>query len=211
VANFRKQLLVEGKDDQHVVWALCEKFTITESFEVIDCTGIEKLLEQTPVRFKQSGIETIGIIVDADTDINARWNSLKNIMSAQGFVIPEEIPAEGLVLHNGDNKTVGIWIMPDNNLNGMLEDFIAFLVPDSDQLLPVTDVTLAEIETNQLNKYRSVHKAKARIHTWLAWQENPGTPLGLSITNRYLTTEAEVCNRFINWLNKLFNPAETNL
>jgi len=62
-------LLVEGNDDQHVIWALLEKYAIPETFSVVDSKGIDNLFIQLPVRFKQSGIRTIGIIIDADTDI----------------------------------------------------------------------------------------------------------------------------------------------
>lgn len=61
-----------------------------------------------------------------------------------------------------------------------------------------------EIENQKLNKYSLRHKSKARIHSWLSWQEAPGTPMGLSITKRYLTTENENCKQLINWMRKLF-------
>ena len=202
--KFNKKLLVEGNDDQHVVWALCENFKVEETFDVIDCEGINKLDEQIPVRFKQSEIETLGIIIDADTEIKKRWFSLKGALSNQGYTVPEELPLTGLVLNNNNIK-VGVWIMPNNNLNGMLEDFISFLVPKNDELLPIVNSTLNDIEKQKLNKYSSIHKSKAIIHTWLSWQEDPGTPMGLGITKRYLTTDEETCSRFINWINELFN------
>ena len=37
--KYTQKLLVEGNDDQHVIWALCEKFNIPEVFDVIDCGG----------------------------------------------------------------------------------------------------------------------------------------------------------------------------
>ena len=55
--KFNQKLLVEGNDDQHVIWALCLKFSIRESFDVIDCNDIDQIIEQLPVRFKQSEIE----------------------------------------------------------------------------------------------------------------------------------------------------------
>jgi hypothetical protein len=67
--KFNKKLLVEGNDDQHVIWALCEKFKVPKTFDVIDCEGIDKLNEQIPIRFKQSGIESLGLIIDADSEI----------------------------------------------------------------------------------------------------------------------------------------------
>ena len=203
--KFNKKLLVEGNDDQHVIWALCEKFKVPEIFDVIDCEGIDKLNEQIPVRFKQSGIDTLGIIIDADAEINSRWTSIKGLLTAQGFTIPNALPSTGLVLKNANNIKVGVWIMPNNNLNGMLEDFISFLVPKDDKLLPIVNSTLDDIEEKKLNKYASIHKSKAVIHSWLSWQEDPGTPMGMGITKRYLTTDEATCSLLIKWLDELFN------
>jgi hypothetical protein len=199
-----QKLLLEGNDDQHVIWALCEKYSITESFDVIDCEGITKLIDQIPIRFKQSNIETVGIIIDADANLKNRWTSLKSTLELLGFVLPIEIPIEGLISKNND-VTIGVWIMPNNNLNGMLEDFISFLVPKNDKLLPIITSTLNDIEAKKLNSYPLIHKSKAIIHTWLSWQEDPGTPMGLSITKRYLNTNVQTCDKLMNWLNNLFN------
>jgi len=199
------QLLVEGKDDMHVIWALCEKFNIKENFGVIDCEGIDNLYEQIPVRLKQSGINTVGIIVDADTDLQSRWISLRTLLTTQGYTVPDELPLTGLIVTNAGNKRIGVWIMPNNNLNGILEDFISFLVPQDDELLPIVNATLQNLEDQKLNKYSLMHKSKAAIHSWLSWQEDPGTPMGLGITKRYLTTDQETCSQLINWLTALFN------
>lgn len=202
-----QQLLVEGKDDLHVISALCMKYALPENFDIIDCDGIENLTEQIPQRLKQSSIKTIGIIVDADTDIKNRWDSLNSTLEAQGFKLPTEIPSDGLII-NQNNVNVGVWIMPNNNLNGMLEDFISFLVPKEDKLLPIVKSTLNNIEAENLNSYPLIHKSKAIIHTWLSWQEDPGTPMGLGITKRYLNTDEETCTRLINWIKQLFNAPE---
>ncbi len=203
--KFNKKLLVEGNDDQHVIWALCEQFKISESFDVIDCEGIDKLLVQIPVRFKQSNLDTIGIIIDADSDLSIRWNNLKQILNPQGLIFPDMLPGDGLIVRELGMITIGIWIMPNNNLNGMIEDFVTFLVPIDDDVLPIIKENLNEIELKKLNKYKPVHKSKAVIHSWLAVQEDPGTPMGLSITKRYLTTDEKNCSSFVQWLNNLFN------
>jgi hypothetical protein len=202
--KFNKKLLVEGNDDQHVVWALCEKFKVMEAFDVIDCEGIESLSEQIPIRFKQSGIITLGIIIDADTEIKKRWISLKDILSNQGFKVPNDLPTKGLVLTKEDAFKVGVWIMPDNNLNGMLEDFISFLIPNESKLLTVANETLNSIEQKNLNEYSTIHKSKALIHSWLSWQKDPGTPMGLAITKKYLSIEGDKCLLFIDWLKNTF-------
>ncbi len=203
--TYNQQLLVEGNDDLHVLSALCEKLRISQSFNIIDCKGISNIFEQIPTRFKQSEIETIGIIIDADTNLLSRWDSLKDILNKQGYNLPKELPSDGIIAQNSDNITVGVWIMPNNNLNGMLEDFIAFLVPKDDKLLPIVRTNLENIEKEALNKYLLIHKSKAAIYSWLALQEDPGTPMGLSITKKYLSTNEENCRHLINWLNNLFN------
>ena len=76
---YNQQLLVEGNDDMHVIWALCEKFKVAESFEVIDCKGISNIYEQIPTRFKQSEILTIGIIIDADTNLSSQLKKKTSI------------------------------------------------------------------------------------------------------------------------------------
>ena len=86
----------------------------------------------------------------------------------------------------------------------MLEDFISFLIPPEDKLLQVAKQTLATIEKEELNKYISVHYSKALIHSWLSWQEDPGTPMGLAITKKYLSIDKEVCTKLISWITNTF-------
>lgn len=200
----KQKLLVEGNDDQHIIWALCQKYKLPHNFDVIDTTGIDELIKQVPVRFKQADIETIGIIVDADTNIHNRWTSIKTILEKQSLVIPQICPKEGLITQNEDIK-VGVWLMPNNDLNGMIEDFISFLIPENDKLLPIVENHLSEIEAQNLNPYKDIHHSKALIHSWLGIQEDPGTPMGLAITKRYLNIDKTTCLVFMDWLRKLFN------
>ena len=203
--KYLQKLLVEGNDDQHVLWALCEKFAINQNFDVINCDGIDNLFAQIPARFKQSGVETIGIIVDADTDLAARWKTLTQIFHPLDIHLPDTIPSAGYIYSVDDMIRIGIWIMPNNTLDGMLEDFIAFLIPPSDTLMPIIAEHIGAIEHKHLHKYKSIHRSKALIHSWLSIQEVPGTPLGLSITKKYLTADDHTCATFINWVTRLFN------
>ncbi len=203
---FNRKLLVEGNDDKHVLMALCQLHSVPENFNIIDCVGINNLLKQLPRRLKESDIETIGVIIDADIDIKARWQSLSTILTNAGFRPPVSISPGGvLIVHPESTIKIGVWIMPNNNLNGMLEDFLSFLVPHNDSLLPIANNTLIEIERQSLNKYSLAHKSKALIHTWLAWQEESGKPLGQSITMRYLNTDHETCQRLIDWIKATFS------
>jgi hypothetical protein len=202
--KFDQTLLVEGADDQHIIWALCQKFDVVHNFDVKDCKGIDNLFLQIPIILKTSGLKTLGVIIDADSDLNKRWNELKSIFLKSNISIPDILPNEGLILTNLQVK-IGVWLMPDNNSQGMIEDFIKFLIPADDNLVGEAKDILHKLEGNQLQKYKPIHSAKALVHTWLAWQEDPGTPLGLAITKKYLTTNnVAICNKFMDWLVALF-------
>ncbi len=55
-------------------------------------------------------------------------------------------------------------------------------------------------------KFADAHMAKAQIHTWLAWQENPGLPFGTAITAKFLDADRDQAGILINWLKRLFLP-----
>ncbi len=213
--KFDQKLLVEGNDDQHVIWSICVKNEVIKSFDVIDCGSDSQLLRQLTrrIRFNADKVETIGIILDADTSLLKRWIEIKKEVKDLGYDLPDTPDAQGTIIESSSYyPRLGIWLMPDNlQSSGMLEDFAKVLIPEQDQLLAEVERVLSEIEAAPRKAvYKDIHKAKARIHTWLAWQEDPGTPMGLAITKSYLNHNHELAIRFITWLNTLFNPTTNN-
>jgi len=211
-----KQLLVEGKNDRHVIWSLCEQHQLPEEFSVEvpseeDGQGIEVLLAGLPERLKQENLRTLGIVVDADQDLVARWQSVKSKLSDSGYKnIPIEPPPEGWVYAPADLPRVGVWLMPNNQLTGMLEDFVAYLIPSDDALLPKAEAILQEIEQSGVNRYTLIHRPKALIHTWLAWQTTPGMPMGQAITAQALRYDSAIALKFVAWLKRLFELPNTS-
>lgn len=81
----RSYLLVEGKDDQHVIWALLEHYQVPETFKVVDCDGIENLLQELSVRLTTPTLhKTIGVVMDADVSLQSRYNSFIHILEKTG-------------------------------------------------------------------------------------------------------------------------------
>lgn len=207
--DFKSHLFVEGNNDKHVILALRDKYIIDKSFGIVDCGSIEKVFTSLELYVNEnaSKVKTIGIVIDADTDIQKKWEKSKKILLATNkYIIPDVLPLTGLVVKSEDSNypTVGVWIMPDNNLNGMLEDFLIALTDDNDPILQEVDSTLIEIEKKNIQKYKPIHKTKAKIHTFLAWQEEPGIPMGRAITKRYLNPDSPLSLSFANWLKELF-------
>ncbi|WP_020597038.1 DUF3226 domain-containing protein [Spirosoma panaciterrae] len=208
--KFPFKLLVEGKDDLFVTANIRDAHQLPDNFEIIDCEGVEKMPDQIIARIKRQRpeIEAIGIVLDADQDLGTRWNSIRDILIKEGYTLPVSPEADGTVITGiGRNPAIGIWLMPNNLQSGMLEDFIRLLIRPNDLLSPFVEQALVQLEAQPIeSRYSEIHRAKAYIHTWLAWQKDPGTPMGLALTKTYLDHNTELCQQFVNWLNRLFNP-----
>jgi hypothetical protein len=201
-------LLVEGKDDGHVFKALFGKRNLPHLSEIKDHEGWPNLLEAIPVRLKESEVEVLGIVLDADTNVASRWESVRNRLAAAGYPAPLQPDPQGVVLDPPPDTIlprVGVWLMPNNTVPGKLEDFLRCLVPRGNALFEYAETTLHGMPEN-LRLFKPVDQPKALIHTWLAWQSEPGRPLGQSITAGFLqhaTAEADV---LVGWLQRLFFP-----
>lgn len=207
-----QQLLVEGKNDQHVIWALCEQHQLPETFSVEvpqeeDGQGVDILLAGLPDRLRQENLRTLGIVVDADQDLQSRWDAVRDRLMTTGYPKPPKSPSDsGFICASPDPflPRVGVWLMPDNQLPGMLEDFVAHLIPQEDLLKSKANSVLQELEQDQLLRCKTVHRPKALIHTWLAWQETPGMPMGQAITAQALKYDSPIAITFVEWLKSLF-------
>jgi hypothetical protein len=77
------------------------------------------------------------------------------------------------------------------------------LIPQGDLLWSRAKESVAAIPEGE-RRFSRVAQSKAAIHTWLAWQKEPGTPLGQAITARYLDSQAPHAQQFVNWVQRLF-------
>jgi hypothetical protein len=123
-----------------------------------------------------------------------------------GYSEISEKPVEnGLILESEDFlPKLGIWVMPNNKLLGKIEDFIRLLVAkEKENLWQIVEKSVNEIP-NEHKLFAEKDISKAQIHTFLAWQEEPGRPMGESITRRYFQPDAPDAQNFVNWLKRLF-------
>ncbi|HEX8391752.1 MAG TPA: DUF3226 domain-containing protein [Longimicrobium sp.] len=201
------RLLVEGKDDKHVVWGLCESYGVPQTFDVKDAEGLDPLLDLISVQLRGSGIERVGVVADADSEVASRWASIERILRTHGYEdVPSAPVAEGTIVLQSGKPVVGVWLMPDNTTAGMLEDFVAALIPARDPLLSRAADAVDNIPVEE-RRFSPAHRSKALIHTWLSWQEEPGSPMGQAIGKRDLDAEAPHAQRFMRWLTRLMVDA----
>jgi hypothetical protein len=201
-----RQLLVEGNDDFHALCKLFELRNVPNYFGIKEKNGYSNLLRALDVELDRAGLKTLGIIVDADENLQARWRSLRSRLIECGYAdIPEQPDPNGTVISGSKMPTLGIWLMPDNRVPGILEQFIAFLIPnrEANPLWQYATQCVGAIPEDH-KVFPDVRMAKALLHTWLAWQEEPGKPIGQAIAARYLDPETEAADRFIRWVKRLF-------
>jgi hypothetical protein len=205
----KRILLVEGKDDEHVFKALFKKHSLPHLEAIKEHGGYVSLLEAVPQRIRESEIEALGIVIDANDHLHDRWHSVRSRLLKGGYLeIPSNPPSGGLIVNPPSDSLlprVGAWLMPDNTLPGALEDFLRFLVPAEDPLFEYAEQSVDSIPIECL-RFQSQHRSKALIHTWLSWQEEPGRPFGMAITAKYLSASPSQERVLIDWLNALFFP-----
>lgn len=203
----KKILLVEGADDEHVLKHICGQRGVGQLDEVKPQGDVLRLLESFPVRLKESDVEALGVVIDADTDPAARWQSLHDRLTKAGYQnVPASPVPTGTIIHPPPDTLlprVGFWIMPNNQTKGILEDFLHFLVPTGSLLFEHVKSSVASIPERE-RRFTRLAEPKAIIHTWLAWQEEPGRPLGTAITARFLDANVTQVDVLVAWLKALF-------
>ncbi len=199
-------LVVEGADDFHTFISLLDAHKMRGQCRLEDGGGYEAMRESMDTRIDESGLERIGFVVDADEDISSRWASLRDMLTTRcGYIdVPEAPVAGGTIIRQNDKVIVGFWLMPDNTLPGALEEFIRLLIPAGN---PNWDYAVSTVDglPNKPAPLDSNWISKARVHSWLAWQEEPGKPIGQAITKRYLDPKAEQAQQIVQWITRLFS------
>lgn len=211
-------LIVEG-NDAIVLSKLCEihhlppptGYSDKKTFEtkfVKPAGGFEKALVVLKDRLDELAFSNIGLIIDAnDKGATGRWASVKSILSAHfsaetlNALAPKP---EGIIVQETGLPTVGIWIMPDNEAVGYLEHFVAAMIPVGDEVWEYANGAVNELEKEKYCRFKPVKKQKALLHTWLAWQEEPGKPFGTALESGYFDAHTSAVQPFLDWMKNTF-------
>jgi hypothetical protein len=198
-------LLVEGANDCHVTLALCKKHHIDETFGIYECGSDDKALKRMNALIASPNRpKTIGLLLDADRpNLAGRWASVQQKLLRHKIQLPPVPALSGTIVAASDGlPRLGVWLMPNNVIDGMLEDFCKEMI-DSEAAATVEQcLTIAEQSGH--TSFKQVHRSKAFVHTYLAWQDEPGRPLGQAITASVLSGDTPTANNFVQWLAELF-------
>jgi hypothetical protein len=205
----KKVLLVEGNTDCHVVMAMCAIHKVEINlFGIFDCGSDNQALKRLNALVNASETDQpsiIGLMLDADQQgTESRWQSIKRKLQDKPYDLPDDPFPDGTVISSTepDYPRLGFWLMPNNKDVGMLETFINEMIPANH--LESVKRSLETARQEGCTTYKDVHQDKAIVHTYLAWQDEPGRPIGQSITARVLQPETPSALAFIKWLIALF-------
>ncbi|WP_413172343.1 DUF3226 domain-containing protein [Anabaena azotica] len=208
-----KKLLVEGQDDLRVIPELIEKNGITWGnkkeeaiISIQECGGYENITyDLIYTELQTRGRTHLGLMVDADDDVSLRWQSIRNACLTSIPNLPEEIPETGLIISTPDDKKFGVWIMPDNIIEGMLETFLGYMIPEQGEYLWEYAQDVAKEAKNKGATFKQSYIDKAEIYTWLAWQNEPGRQIHQAIKYNILNPNNPKVQGFINWFKDLYD------
>lgn len=220
--NKEKLLLVEGATEKRAIPELVEANGITwevgepgakNPIVFIDDYGggDTKVINPAVIstELNATNRKALGLIVDADDDCAKRWQSIRNACQEFELDLPLNIDPKGFtcdtVKKNGKRVKFGVWIMPDNQTGGMLETFLAYLIKDESETLWKYSQQVVSEAKNKGANYKDTHLDKANIHTWLAWQDEPGNQLHIAVKKKILDPQHPKAQIFIDWFTKLYD------
>ena len=197
-----KLLLVEGQDDKHVVEHLRRRLASDLTFQCEDKGGSGPLLDAIDVEIATDGRLALGILMDANDDLAARWQAIGHRLLGEDVQLPPQPERGGTVIDS--DPRVGVWLMPNNATPGELENFVAELVPNDDPIWPLAERYIDGIPSEH-RQFSPRKELRAKLHAWLATRNEP-RKMGAAIRTDELDAEAPIAGQFADWLRTLFGP-----
>ncbi len=191
-----KLLVVEGKDEINFFRVLFEHMGISDSIDIRDAGGKDRFKTVLPTFTIASGfksIKKIGIVMDADEHAENTFRSVSGTIEKIGLTPPEK-PGN----FSKNIPSVGIFIMPDNNSNGMLEDLCLSSVRDQKAMKCVEDFIICSQELQEKPK----NIAKAKVQAFLAIKPTIVNSIGLGAQKGYWDLESDNLLPLISFLKK---------
>lgn len=206
-------LLVEGKEDLLTIPYLIESHGISWDSDarrapiwIEQYEGYSNLLQPDVIytELQSSGLQALGIMIDADEDLANRWQQLRMACLPYISALPNQIPDTGLICNASSGTRFGAWIMPNNQSCGMLETFLSYMIPESGEALWQYSQEVVQEAKKRGALFIDNHLDKANIYTWLAWQKPPGQPFSYALKDRILDPQHSKSQSFVNWFKRLY-------
>ncbi len=215
-------LLVEGQDDKHMVWQLCDQdpsfsasreddemwVTLRDrgsTFRILekgnDSTLLKSIRDEVEVRRRPA----VGIIMDADSDLEKRWGEISARFTRTEIDLPLSPKSAGTIVtpKQDYHPRIGIWLMPDNKSHGELEDFALRMIPSNDDVWELSQRYIDTIPCPS-RKFQADKIDRAKLFAWLAARREPSR-MGAAVGAGDLDSTVPICRDLLTWLTDLFH------
>lgn len=221
MARSERLLLVEGDADKRFFDAICKSQGLDTEVQVAPPKevggqhntkqGVIKHLSVLVKQLEDGSIKRLSVVVDADYEdehglgFTRTVEQVTNVVKKLGFDSAKEVDEAhgGLVFPHSDGLAdLGLWVMPDNRREGMLEDWIKQCIIQAEQ--PLFQHAVKVIESLAQHKFKSIHRSKAEVATWLAWQKLPGRGPYYALEEQLIDSKNALFLGLTNWLAHMF-------
>ena len=192
--------MVEGPNDKHVVQHICQLDQSIPPFSISSKDGWDRLWESISVEIKVPGRQVVGILADANDHLTGRWNSIRTQLDRAGVSAGNPPLSQGLIVNHAPR--VGVWLMPDNQSSGELEDFVIRMIPCNEKVWPLSQSYIDGIPLED-RRFSPGKKQRAQLYAWLATREEPRL-MGSAIRTHDLEINGSLSQQFVGWLKRLF-------
>jgi hypothetical protein len=182
-------------------------------FTIHDCEGKENLIQSLAdfendqhFIWKTAPTSHLGIVIDADESAEQTLQSVSDALGRGGLPgFPKVLNSQGLI-YEVNSVRLGVWIMPNNADAGMAENlFLTLFSSEQNARRDFAKQTLDHLEADGFNLYDiDRQRSKALAHTLLAWQKEPGVPMGAAVIKQFIKLPPERLP-FVDWLCRLFS------
>ena len=215
-------LLVEGEADKSFFEEICKTLELHAKVKVAPPKDVggshntkQGVFNHLPILLNQLGDATIthlAVVVDADSAVNGGGyqrsiDRVAEIVEQYGFNLVPIHPVAGVLFEHEDGLAdFGLWVMPNNCDEGMLEDWIEDCVHSNEhELFTHAQEVVGELPAP---KFNSIHRSKAEVATWLAWQKKPGHGLYHAVEENLIDTNSALFKELCVWLTHIYGSQD---
>ena len=165
---YKRLLLVEGNDDASFFYALLRELDLAVDIYIYDYQGSEKLdmaLSNVVQDRRFEELVHLGIARDADFNIDAFSRACSSIERANRVNPRHQLPIPQRHMESqGDQLKVTVCILPDSDVDGMLEDLILEACLSDPAMSCVEDYFRCLQDNGISLKDHVLPKAKTRVY-----------------------------------------------
>ena len=178
-----------------------------DKFDFHNAQGRMGVINSVRNLVNQPDFTGVGFLLDGDETPQEHWRQVieRIALAYPDLGLPATPEHSGTIIaadSNIGNPRIGIWVMPDNQAAGELEDFVVQMIPEGDPVWPRSQDYIAGIPPAD-RKFAATKIIKSEVHAWLATRRSPGL-MGIAVREGDLTTNNPLCQRFRTWLTRLF-------